>query len=89
MPRTGQSNGREKTSLGFQTPGMLKIISDVHALVDEHRARNGQQPWDWIGLTDLVRAKKLRFKLPTWIAKFAISNHGNQVRQGKAKHGGS
>lgn len=78
MSVKGESNGREKYASGFQTPGMLKIIADVHQQVDEHRERNGQHKWNWN-----IRAR-LQVFIPGWIAKFSVSN-GTKGRKAKPK----
>lgn len=66
-----KQNGRDK--VGFQTPGMLQIIADVHELVDEHRVRNGQEKWDW-NLKNLIDKGVRKFPRTGWIAKLIISN---------------
>jgi hypothetical protein len=44
---THSTSRSKKDALGFSTPGMLRIIEEVHHEVDEHRVRNGQKKWDW------------------------------------------
>lgn len=75
MSLKGGSNGREKKSLGFQTPGMLKIIADVHREVDEHRIRNGQRKWIW------TLRHKFQVFIPGWIAKSTIGNESKKGPQ--------
>lgn len=53
---------------GPQTPGMRKIVADVHKMVDQHREFNGQRKWLW-GIP-----VKLQIFIPGWLAKWPI-NH--------------
>jgi hypothetical protein len=60
--------GRNFHGYGPHTPGMLEIVESVHRDVDEHRARNGQKPWDW----KLHIPKGYFFPRTGWIAKITM-----------------